>query len=178
MHNKLNDHLMAQHTDRQGQKRASVAEEKKLLSQGDIERSDSQAINSSIRGSNHNQIPNSSVVNSDKGDVILSEVGASGANQIAASENGTENVEDLNKRNFYLSLFNIYSSLPFTECLASFTKIFNDVFVLEKPLNVQKYFLTECQVVEMNESYEDQFGILQETHSTPFSYNFAYGTSR
>jgi hypothetical protein len=45
-------------------------------------------------------------------------------------------LNELNKKNFYLSLFNIYSSIPIRECLNSFAKIFNDVFVMEKPMNV------------------------------------------
>jgi len=167
MHNKLTDHIMRQHTDRQSQKRGSITEDKKHLSQGDVE--NSQAVNS-ILGSDHNPATDPVSANSDKEVPITKE-----------HEEGMKNENmghELNKRNFYLSLFHIYSSLPFSECLASFTKIFNDVFVLEKPLNVQKYFLTECQVVEMNESFEDELGNLQETHSTQFSYNFAYGTSR
>ena len=49
---------------------------------------------------------------------------------------------------------------------------------MEKPMNVQKYFLTECMVVEMMEPYDDAKGILQETHYIPFKFNFAKGISR
>jgi hypothetical protein len=52
------------------------------------------------------------------------------------------------KRNFYMSLFTIYSELPFDTCMKNFIKIYNDVFSNEKPVNSQKYFLTEVQVVE------------------------------
>ena len=51
--------------------------------------------------------------------------------------------EDVTRRNFYLTLFRLYSDIPLQDCLVSFSKIFNDVFVLEKPGSVQKYFLTE-----------------------------------
>ena len=86
--------------------------------------------------------------------------------------------DELNKRNFYLSLFNIYSAIPIGECLHSFSKIFNDVFVMEKPLNVQKYFLTECMVVEMNEPYDDVSDYMPETHEIAFRFNFATNTSK
>ena len=62
--------------------------------------------------------------------------------------------------------------------MQSFAKIFNDVFVLEKPGSIQKYFLTEVQVVEMKEAPEEAEGKLDETHSVPFKFNFANGTSR
>ena len=58
--------------------------------------------------------------------------------------------------------------------MQSFAKIYNDVFVLEKPVSVQKYFLTEVQVVEMTESLDGLSNRLQ----TPFRYNFCLGTSK
>jgi len=61
----------------------------------------------------------------------------------------------LTKRNFYLSLFSIYSTLPIEDCLTSFAKIYNDVFVYEKPLSVQKYYITECMIVEMIEQFSE-----------------------
>jgi len=84
----------------------------------------------------------------------------------------------LTKRNFYLSLFRIYSSLPFEDCLVSFAKIFNDVFVYEKPLSILKYYLTECMIVEMNQPFDEPAGDFGESHTVPFSYNFARGTSK
>jgi hypothetical protein len=84
----------------------------------------------------------------------------------------------INKRNFYLSLFSIYSALPVADCLQSFTKIFNEVFIQEKPQSVQKYFLLQCMVVEMSAPFDDSRGVMQETHSVPFSFNFAKGTSK
>lgn len=48
---------------------------------------------------------------------------------ILSSDRDQSNILDMNKRNFYLTLFNIYSQLPFEECLTSFAKIYNDVFV-------------------------------------------------
>lgn len=41
--------------------------------------------------------------------------------------------EEITKRNFYLQLFRTYSELPFLETIQSFVKVFNDVFVKEKP---------------------------------------------
>lgn len=66
-----------------------------------------------------------------------------------------ERVHELNKRNFYLSLFNIYSGLQFSDLIGNFSKIFNDVFVQEKPLSAYKYFLTQTMIVEMKESSFD-----------------------
>ena len=60
--------------------------------------------------------------------------------------------EPNSKRNFYYRLFQIYSELSFDECMSSYSKIFNDVFVFEKPLSVQRYYVTEVQVVEVNET--------------------------
>lgn len=68
--------------------------------------------------------------------------------------------------------------MPLDECLSNFAKIFNDVFVLEKPMSVYKYFLTECLVVEMNEPFNDCPSDLRDWHSVPFQYNFAQGTSK
>ena len=44
--------------------------------------------------------------------------------------------EDSSKRNFFYKLFRIYNGLSFDECLQSYTKIFNDVFIKETPLIV------------------------------------------
>ena len=43
---------------------------------------------------------------------------------------------------------------------------------------VQKYFLTEIMVAEINESFLGMQYLLQETHVVPFKFNFAVGTSR
>ena len=84
----------------------------------------------------------------------------------------------MNRRNFYLTLFRIYSELPFDDCMTSFANIYNDVFTEERPSTVQKYFLTEIQVVEMNEASDDDPGIPGVTHTIPFKYNFSSGTSK
>ena len=96
------------------------------------------------------------------------------------NKDGLESIEeeDVTRRNFYLTLFRLYSDIPFHDCLQSFAKIFNDVFVFEKPGSIQKYFLTEVQVVELMEATEEQEGKLGETHNVPFKFNFANGTSR
>ena len=57
--------------------------------------------------------------------------------------------DDQTRRNFYLTLFRLYSSIPFKDCAISFAKIFNDVFVHERPTTVHKYSLTEVMVTEM-----------------------------
>jgi hypothetical protein len=41
--------------------------------------------------------------------------------------------EEITKRNFYLQLFRTYCEVPFQETMQSFVKVFNDVFVKEKP---------------------------------------------
>ena len=41
--------------------------------------------------------------------------------------------EEITKRNFYLQLFRTYCEIPFEETMQSFVKVFNDVFVKEKP---------------------------------------------
>ena len=57
--------------------------------------------------------------------------------------------------------------------MQSFVKVFNDVFVKEKPQVCQKYFLTEVNIVELD---------TRDKHSTEmtvgFRQNFADGTSK
>ena len=86
--------------------------------------------------------------------------------------------EDKTRRNFYLTLFRLYSAIPFNDCMRSFTKIFNDVFIHERPSCVQKYSLTEVMVTEMMHADEDRPAKLRETHTVPFQYNFMAGSSR
>jgi len=84
-----------------------------------------------------------------------------------------------------MSLFKIYSEMPFNTCMKNFAKIYNDVFSFEKPANVQKYFLTEVSVVEFVPPLSASEGLKQQK---PFgskwplqlrcSYNFVRGTSR
>jgi hypothetical protein len=90
------------------------------------------------------------------------------------------------KRNFYMSLFKIYSEMPFSTCMKNFAKIYNDVFSFEKPANVQKYFLTEVSVIEFIPPLSSTEDMKQSKR--PFgnkipmqkrcSYNFVRGTSR
>lgn len=40
---------------------------------------------------------------------------------------------EITKRNFYLQLFRTYCELPYKETITSFVKVFNDVFVKERP---------------------------------------------
>lgn len=86
--------------------------------------------------------------------------------------------EDVNRRNFYLTLFRIYSDLPFDDCMTSLSNIYNDVFTYERPTTVQKYFLTEVQLVEMKESLDEEPAQHGKTHTVPFRYNFSSGTSK
>lgn len=60
--------------------------------------------------------------------------------------------DEMTKRNFYLQLFRTYNELPFKETIQSFVKVFNDVFVKEKPQVCQKYFLTEVNICELDTS--------------------------
>ena len=86
--------------------------------------------------------------------------------------------EDVTRRNFYLTLFRLYSAIPFNDCLTSFTKIFNDVFVHERPSCVHKYSLTEVMAVEMMQADEERAAELNQTHFIPFHYNFMANSSR
>ena len=86
--------------------------------------------------------------------------------------------EDITRRNFYLTLFRLYAALPFQECMQSFAKIYNDVFIHERPSCVQKYSLTEVLITEMLQAEEDKPAKLRETHSIPYSFNFMAGTTR
>ena len=57
--------------------------------------------------------------------------------------------------------------------MQSFVKVFNDVFVKEKPQVCQKYFLTEVNILELNT--RDNFSTEM---SVGFRWNFADGTSK
>lgn len=61
----------------------------------------------------------------------------------SVNKSNTLDSEDVTRRNFYLTLFRLYASIPFKDCISSFTKIFNDVFIHERPSTVHKYSLTE-----------------------------------
>lgn len=54
---------------------------------------------------------------------------------------------------YYQRLFRIYEELPFAKLVPSFFKIFNDVFTNERPITVQRYFLTEVKVCEMTKCH-------------------------
>ncbi len=56
------------------------------------------------------------------------------------------------RRNCYYRLFNIYNDLNINDLLQSFTKIYNDVFIREKPLIIQRYYLSEVKIVELYET--------------------------
>ena len=60
----------------------------------------------------------------------------------------------------------------------SFAKIFNDVFVHERPSCVHKYSLTEVMVVEMLHASEEAEAKLNETHKIPFAFNFMNGSTK
>ena len=84
----------------------------------------------------------------------------------------------MTRRNFYLTLFRLYSAIPFKDCISSFTKIYNDVFIHERPSCVHKYSLTEVMVAEMLHAEDDTAARLHKTHSIPYRYNFMAGTTR
>jgi len=57
--------------------------------------------------------------------------------------------------------------------MQSFAKVFNDVFVKEKPQVCQKYFLTEASVLELN----TRDPLCNQMYEG-FRWNFASGTSK
>ena len=86
--------------------------------------------------------------------------------------------EDATRRNFYLTLFRLYAAIPIQDCLTSFTKIFNDVFVHERPSCVHKYSLTEVMVAEMLQADDLRPSHVNETHKITYQYNFMEGSTR
>ena len=81
--------------------------------------------------------------------------------------------DEITKRNFYLQLFRTYCELPFGDTMQSFVKVFNDVFVKEKPQICQKYYLTEVNIVELDLSDKNAHEM-----NVGFRWNFAEGTSK
>ena len=81
--------------------------------------------------------------------------------------------DEITKRNFYLQLFRTYCELPFQETMQSFVKVFNDVFVKEKPQVCQKYFLTEVNIVELDTRDKNNTEMV-----IGFRQNFADATSK
>jgi hypothetical protein len=81
--------------------------------------------------------------------------------------------DEISTRNFYLQLFRTYCELPFHETMQSFAKVFNDVFVKEKPQVCQKYFLTEVNILELD--LRDKYS--HEVYQA-FRWNFADGSSK
>lgn len=86
--------------------------------------------------------------------------------------------EEITRRNFYLTLFRLYSAIPFNDCIKSFSKIFNDVFIHERPSCVHKYSLTEVMVTEMLQADDEEVAVENETHKIPFSFNFMGSSSK
>lgn len=80
---------------------------------------------------------------------------------------------EMTKRNFYLQLFRTYCELPFEETMQSFVKVFNDVFVKEKPQVCHKYYLSEVRILELDTREDTCHEMLQG-----FRWNFAHGTSK
>lgn len=71
-----------------------------------------------------------------------------------------QSIQDARQRQlYYHRLFRIYEELPFGKLVPSFIKIFNDVFTNERPITVQRYFLTELKVCEFtkNHSFKECF---------------------
>ena len=65
------------------------------------------------------------------------------------NESSVINPNENSKRNFFLQLFRAYNDIPLVELLESFSQIYNDVFIKEKPLTIQKYFLCEIAIAEL-----------------------------
>jgi len=78
--------------------------------------------------------------------------------------------EEFQKRHLYLLLFKMYETLPIDSCFTNFAKVFNEVFVKERPLIMTRYSLTQICLAEL-ESQDQQLHI-------PFTYNFANGTTK
>lgn len=81
--------------------------------------------------------------------------------------------DEITKRNFYLQLFRTYCELPFKDTMQSFVKVFNDVFVKEKPQICQKYYLTEVDIIELDTRDKNCHEM-----SVGYRWNFASGTSK
>ena len=79
----------------------------------------------------------------------------------------------MTRRNFYLTLFRLYSAIPFNDCITSFTKIYNDVFINELPGAQSTYALCELLICELS-----GLGSGCESLRTPFRYSFSNNTSR
>jgi len=62
-------------------------------------------------------------------------------------------------------LFRTYSYLPFDEVQKNFMQVFSDVFLKEKPLITQKYFLCEVAIIETP--------LFQPDIKLVFNFNFA-----
>jgi len=56
------------------------------------------------------------------------------------------------RRECYYNLFRIYSELNFDALMRVYTKIYNDVFIREKPLIIQKYHVSEIKILELYET--------------------------
>ena len=101
---------------------------------------------------------------------LIVQVRQEGANFSVMNSNVNEssllNPHELVKRNFYLQLFRAYNELPLDELLESFSQIYNDVFMKEKPLTIQKYFLCEIAIAELTQSNSDL--------SLIYNFNFAH----
>lgn len=58
------------------------------------------------------------------------------------------------RRNYYTKLFGYYNDLPFNSLMSEYIRIYKDVFQNEKPLTVQRYFVTEMKLVELVEHHQ------------------------
>ena len=65
-----------------------------------------------------------------------------------------------------MQLFRTYNELPLEELLVSFTQIYNDVFLKEKPLTIQKYYLCEIAIAELTSSSNEMNFV--------YNFNFAH----
>jgi len=56
------------------------------------------------------------------------------------------------RRDCYYNLFKIYNELNFDDLTQTYSKIYNDVFIKEKPLVIQRYFISEIKIMELFET--------------------------
>ena len=83
------------------------------------------------------------------------------------------NVSEVERNEFLLNLFRTYDELELMQCMANFTKIYNQVFTQEKPAVVNRYFISEVRVVELLDIENNQTKV-----RTPFKVKFTLGTTR
>ena len=57
--------------------------------------------------------------------------------------------EAFRKRHLYLLLFRMYEKMPVDYCLSNFSKVFNEVFIRERPAILTQFNLTQAMIGEL-----------------------------